>query len=308
MEEKRKVVIIGSGGAAYTAAIYTARANLEPLIFGGVAMGGQLMITSDVENFPGFPEPIMGPELMERMQKQCKRFGVKIVQEIVSKVDFSKRPFAIETTEGAKATAETVIVATGANAKLLGIESEKRLMGHGVSACATCDGFFFRGKNVYVVGGGDTAMEEGTFLTKFASSVTIVHRRDKLRASKIMQDKAFKNPKVSFVWDSGIDEILGKDSVTGVRLKNLKTGETVEKPCDGVFMAIGHAPATGFLNDSLKLDPAGYVVADDRTRTSVEGVFAAGDVSDTRYRQAITAAGSGCKAALEAERFLSGHE
>jgi len=308
MAHSKKVVIIGSGAAAYTAAIYTARADLQPLLFGGVAMGGQLMITSEVENFPGFPEAINGPDLMERMRKQCERLSVEIIPELVAKVDFSKRPFHVETTEGVQADADTIIVATGANAKWLGIPSEKRLMGHGVSACATCDGFFFKGKEVVVVGGGDTAMEEGTFLTKFATKVTIVHRRDTLRASKIMQDRAFKNPKISFVWDSAVDEVLGNGHVDGVRLKNLKTGATQELKCHGVFVAIGHAPTTGFLGGQLKLDENGYIVTDGRTRTSVPGVFAAGDVMDSRYRQAITAAGAGCMAALEAERFLAGHE
>jgi thioredoxin reductase (NADPH) len=304
MAQSKKVVVIGSGAAAYTAGIYAARANLEPLIFGGVAMGGQLMITSDVENFPGFPEPVAGPELMERMQKQVQRLGVQIVPEYVTKADLSRRPFYVETSEGTAASAQALIVATGANAKWLGIPSEKKLMGHGVSACATCDGFFFKGKEVVVVGGGDTAMEEATFLTKFATKVTIVHRRDQLRASQIMQKRAKDNPKISFVWDSGIDEILGAEMVEGVRLKNLKTGATGEMKCGGVFMAIGHQPTVGFLNGQLKLDENGYIAADDRTRTSVEGVFAAGDVMDHRYRQAITAAGAGCKAAIEAERWL----
>ena len=308
MAYSKKVVIIGSGAAAYTAAIYAARASLDPLIFGGVAMGGQLMITSEVENFPGFPEPVQGPELMERMKQQCERLNVQIVPELVAKVDFSKRPFFLETTEGTTATAETVIVATGANAKWLNLPSEKKLMGHGVSACATCDGFFFKGKEVVVVGGGDTAMEEGTFLTKFASKVTIVHRRDTLRASKIMQDRAQKNPKISFIWDSAIDEVLGNGHVDGVKLKNLKTGAVTEMKTDGVFVAIGHTPTTGFLGGQLKVDENGYIVTDGRTRTSVEGVFAAGDVMDSRYRQAITAAGAGCMAALEAERFLAHHE
>jgi thioredoxin reductase (NADPH) len=305
MSEKKKVVIIGSGSAAYTAAIYAARANLDPLVFGGVAMGGQLMITSDVENFPGFPEAITGPELMERMNRQVQRLGVKIVQEYVSKVDLSKRPFEVETTEGTKATANALIVATGANAKWLGIPTEKKLMGHGVSACATCDGFFFKQKDVLVVGGGDTAMEEANFLTNFAKKVTVVHRRDTLRASMIMQDRAKKNPKISFIWDSAIEEVLGDDHVNGAKLKNLKTGAVTQVACDGIFVAIGHTPTTAFLNGQLKVNEAGYVVADDRTRTSVEGVFAAGDVMDDRYRQAITAAGNGCKAALEAERFLA---
>jgi len=303
--ELKKVVIIGSGSAAYTAAIYAARASLDPLVFGGVAMGGQLMITSDVENFPGFAEPVTGPDLMERMQKQVERLGVKIVREYVSKVDLSKRPFYVETTEGTKAAAQALIVATGANAKWLGIPSEKLLMGHGVSACATCDGFFFKGKEVVVVGGGDTAMEEANFLTKFATKVTVVHRRDKLRASKIMEQRARNNPKISFVWDSAIDEVTGNGHVDGVKLKNLKTGQVTPLKCHGVFVAIGHEPTTGFLGGQLKLDENGYVVADDRTRTSVSGVFAAGDVMDSRYRQAVTAAGNGCKAALEAERWLA---
>ena len=305
MSESKKIVIIGSGAAAYTAAIYAARANMNPLVFGGVSMGGQLMITSDVENFPGFPEPVSGPELMERMQKQVERLGVKIINEYVVKVDLSRRPFPVETTEGTTAEAETLIIATGANAKWLGIESEKRLMGHGVSACATCDGFFFKNKEVVVVGGGDTAMEEATFLTKFASKVVIVHRRDSLRASKIMQERAKKNSKISFVWDTAIEEITGSDHVDGVKLKNLKTSAVSALKCDGVFMAIGHTPTTSFLGGQLKTDENGYVIADDRTRTSVPGVFAAGDVMDHRYRQAVTAAGMGCKAALEAERWLA---
>ena len=305
MADSKNVVIIGSGSAAYTAAIYAARANLEPLVFGGVAMGGQLMITSDVENFPGFPEPINGPELMERMQRQVERLGVTIVREYVAKVDLSRRPFAVETTEGTKASARALIVATGANAKWLDIPSEKSLMGHGVSACATCDAFFFKGKEVVVVGGGDTAMEEANFLTKFASKVTVVHRRDALRASKIMADRARKNPKISFLWDTAIDEVTGDGHVDGVKLKNLKTGAMTRLPCHGVFVAIGHQPTTAFLGGQLKTDENGYVAADDRTRTSVPGVFAAGDVMDHRYRQAITAAGNGCKAALEAERWLA---
>ncbi|MFI5348302.1 MAG: thioredoxin-disulfide reductase [Elusimicrobiota bacterium] len=305
MAHSKKVVIIGSGSAAYTAAIYAARANLDPMVFGGVAMGGQLMITSDVENFPGFPEPVTGPDLMERMQKQVQRLGVTIINEYVTKVDLSRRPFYVETSEGVSASAQALIVATGANAKWLGIPSEKLLMGHGVSACATCDGFFFKGKSVVVVGGGDTAMEEANFLTKFASSVTVVHRRDTLRASKIMVDRAQKNPKISWVWDSAIEEVTGNGHVDGVKLKNLKTGVVTPLKCEGVFVAIGHTPTTGFLNGQLKTNAAGYIVTDDRTRTSVEGVFAAGDVMDDRYRQAVTAAGNGCKAALEAERWLA---
>jgi thioredoxin reductase (NADPH) len=305
MAYSKKVVIIGSGSAAYTAAIYAARANLDPLVFGGVAMGGQLMITSDVENFPGFPEPVTGPDLMERMQKQVERLGVKIINEYVTKVDLSRKPFYVETTEGTSASAQSLIIATGANAKWLGIPSEKALMGHGVSACATCDGFFFKGKEVLVVGGGDTAMEEANFLTKFASKVTVVHRRDTLRASKIMVDRAQKNPKISWIWDSAIDEVTGNGHVDGAKLKNLKTGTITPIKCEGVFVAIGHTPTTAFLNGQLKTNDNGYIVADDRTRTSVEGVFAAGDVMDDRYRQAVTAAGNGCKAALEAERWLA---
>ena len=307
MSDSRKVVIIGSGAAAYTAAIYAARASLDPLMFGGVSMGGQLMITSDVENFPGFPEPINGPELMERMKKQVERLGVKIIPEYVEKVDLKRRPFVVESTEGTKATAQALIIATGANAKWIGLESEKKLMGHGVSACATCDGFFFKGKEVLVVGGGDTAMEEATFLTKFASKVTVVHRRDALRASKIMQERARKNPKIAFIWDSVVAEVTGNGHVDGVKLKNIKTGAVSTMKCDGLFVAIGHEPTTAFLKGQLKTDENGYVVADDRTRTSVEGVFAAGDVMDHRYRQAVTAAGNGCKAALEAERWLTEH-
>ena len=308
MTYSKKVVIIGSGPAAYTAAIYAARAALEPLVFGGVSLGGQLMITSDVENFPGFEEPIMGPDLVERMKKQCERLGVLIIPESVAKADVSKRPFSVETTENKTASAETLIVATGASAKLLGLESESRLMGHGVSACATCDGFFFKGKEIVVVGGGDTAMEEATFLTRFASKVTVIHRREALRASKIMQERAFKNPKISFIWNSEVSEILGNGEVKGVRLKNLETGAMSDFPSGGLFVAIGHAPNASFLTGQIKTDQAGYIVTDGRTRTSVPGVFAAGDVMDSRYRQAATAAGTGCMAALEAERFLAGHE
>jgi thioredoxin reductase (NADPH) len=306
--EETKLAIIGSGAAAYTAAIYGARANLGPVVYGGTILGGQLLVTSDVENFPGFPEPILGPELMERMKKQVERLGVKIHQENVMDVDFSKRPFRLKLESGGALAARAVIVATGATAKWLDLESEKKLQGHGVSACATCDGFFFKGKEVVVVGGGDTAMEEALFLTKFASRVTVVHRRAELRASKIMQGRALKNPKVQFVWDSAVIDVLGDGSVSGVRLKNLKTGAQSDLPCQGLFVAIGHAPNTGFLRGQLKLDAKGYVETDGRTRTSVEGVFAAGDVMDPRYRQAVTAAGTGCMAAIEAERFLQAEE
>ncbi|MCX5794078.1 MAG: thioredoxin-disulfide reductase [Elusimicrobia bacterium] len=308
MAYSKKVVIIGSGPSAHTAAIYAARANLEPLVFGGVAMGGQLMITSDVENFPGFAEPVAGPELMERMRAQCERLGVLIIPEYVSKVDLSRRPFSLETTEGVTASAAALIIATGAKAKLLGLESEGKLMGHGVSACATCDGFFFKGKEIAVVGGGDTAVEEATFLTRFATKVTVIHRRNALRASAVMIQRAERNPKIAFLWDSVVTEVLGQDSVTGVRVRNVKTDSVREFACQGLFVAIGHSPTTDFLSGQLKTDENGYIVTDGRTRTSVEGVFAAGDVMDSRYRQAVTAAGTGCMAALEAERFLAQHE
>ncbi len=305
MPKEAKLAIIGSGAAAYTAAIYGARANLEPAVYGGTLLGGQLLVTSDVENFPGFPEPILGPELMERMQKQVERLGVVILRENIAAVDFSKRPFALKTESGGSLAARAVIVATGASAKWLNLDSEKRLQGHGVSACATCDGFFFKGKEVAVVGGGDTAMEEALFLTNFASRITVVHRRSELRASKIMQDRALKSPKIRFAWDSAVVEVLGDGSVSGVRLKNLKTGARSDLPCQGLFVAIGHSPNTAFLNGQLKLDAKGYIETDGRTRTSVEGVFAAGDVMDSRYRQAVTAAGTGCMAAIEAERYLA---
>ncbi len=308
MSDSRKIIVIGSGPAAYTAAIYSARADLNPLIVGGMAAGGQLMLTSEVENFPGFPEPVLGPELMERMKKQCERLGVSIISEDVSKIDLSSRPFKLETTEGKAFTSETVIIATGATAQWLGLESERQLRGHGVSACATCDGFFFKGKEVVVVGGGDTALEEALFLSKFASKVVVVHRRDQLRASKIMQERAFKNPKLSFVWDSAISEVLGNGHVSGVRVKNLKTEKLLDIACHGFFVAIGHKPTVNFLGGQLKLDDHGYIVTDGRTRTSIPGVFAAGDVMDSRYRQAVTAAGTGCMAALEAERFLAGEK
>ncbi len=305
MPKEAKLAIIGSGAAAYTAAIYGARANLEPAVYGGTLLGGQLLVTSDVENFPGFPEPILGPELMERMQKQVERLGVVILRENIAAVDFSKRPFALKTESGGSLAARAVIVATGASAKWLNLDSEKRLQGHGVSACATCDGFFFKGKEGAVVGGGDTAMEEALFLTNFASRITVVHRRSELRASKIMQDRALKSPKIRFAWDSAVVEVLGDGSVSGVRLKNLKTGARSDLPCQGLFVAIGHSPNTAFLNGQLKLDAKGYIETDGRTRTSVEGVFAAGDVMDSRYRQAVTAAGTGCMAAIEAERYLA---
>jgi thioredoxin reductase (NADPH) len=299
------LIIIGSGPAGYTAAVYAARANLKPLMVEGYQSGGLLMLTSDVENFPGFPEGIQGPDLMARFRKQAERFGTRFIQKDVTRVDFSSWPLKVFV--GAESyTAKTVIVSTGAATKWLGIESESRLLGKGVSSCATCDGAFFQGVPLVVVGGGDSAMEEATFLTRFASHVTIVHRKDTLRASKIMADRAQNNPKISFVWDSVVDEILGESSVTGVRLKNLKTGDTQELECEGVFIAIGHDPNTAFLKGQVELDEKGYIVLPKRptTYTSVRGVFAAGDVQDVIYRQAITAAASGCQSAIDAERFL----
>jgi thioredoxin reductase (NADPH) len=304
-----KVVIIGSGPAGYTAAIYAARAMLEPVLIQGIQPGGQLTITTDVENFPGFADVIQGPWLMEQMEKQAAHVGTKIVTDHVNKLELGQRPFRITCDSGDVYLAEAVILSAGAQARWLGLASEETFKGFGVSACATCDGFFYRNKEVIVVGGGNTAVEEALFLTNFASTVTLVHRRDSLRAERILQDRLFKHPKIKVIWDSEIEEIRGsKDpaKVTHVRLKNLKSGTMTEQATDGVFIAIGHAPATELVKGQLKLKPSGYVeIAPHSTATSVPGVFAAGDVADETYRQAVTAAGLGCMAALETERFLA---
>ena len=300
-----RLVIVGSGPAGLTAALYAARAELTPVVVSGVPAGGQLIITTDVENYPGFPEGIQGPELVDRMRRQAERFGAEFVDDNVTSVDLSKRPFLITTGSRGAFRAQALIVATGANARWLGIPSETALKGHGISACATCDGFFFKGKDLAVVGGGDTAMEEALFLTNFAPHVTIVHRRGALRASVIMQERARTHPKISFAFDSEVVEVLGKETVEGLRLRHVKTGTISELKVQGLFVAIGYDPSTEVFRGSLDLDAQGYVRVHDHTRTSVEGVFAAGDVHDHRYRQAVTAAGAGCMASIDAERWLA---
>lgn len=306
----RDVIILGSGPAGLTAALYTARANLNPLVVEGNEPGGQLTLTTMVENFPGFPEGIMGPELMEAMRKQAARFGAEYVSGNATAADLSQRPFTVTVNGDQTFKARSIIVATGASAKMLGIENEQELVGRGVSTCATCDGFFFRDRKLVVVGGGDSAMEEAIFLTKFASSVTIVHRRDTLRASKVLQDRAMKNEKIDFIWDTKVTKVYGADEgkVTGVQLENVKTGETRDFACDGLFIAIGHHPNTGIFRGQLDMDETGYIQAVDRTKTNVPGVFVAGDVQDQLYRQAITAAGSGCMAAIDCEKWLEAQE
>lgn len=300
----RNVIIIGSGPAGLTAAIYTARANLSPLLIEGWQSGGQLTTTTEVENYPGFAKGIMGSELMKEMRAQAERFGTEFLTGDVSSVNFRNRPLTLTIDGERTVESQTVIIATGASAIPIGVPNEKRLTGHGVSTCATCDGFFFRGKDLVVVGGGDSAMEEATFLTKFATKVSIVHRRDKLRASKIMQDRAMQNEKITFVWNSVVENVLGQDVVTGVRLKNTVTGKTSELACAGVFVAIGHRPNTALFTGQIDMDETGYIRTLADTTTNVRGVFAAGDVQDSTYRQAVTAAGSGCMAAIDAERFL----
>ena len=309
LRESYKVVIMGSGPAGLTAALYAARANLEPLIFEGPEAGGQLTTTTGVENFPGFPNGIMGPDLMDLMREQSERFGAQCVQKGVTAVDFSERPFRVST-EDEQILASTFIISSGATARMLGLPSERELVGYGVSTCATCDGFFFRDKELVVVGGGDSAMEESTFLTKFATKVTVIHRRDKLRASVIMQQRATENEKIDFIWNGVVEDVLGsrEDGVTGVRIKDVVTGESYVKECQGMFVAIGHTPNSEIFRGQLEMDDNGYLITKNGTsETNVAGVFAAGDIQDTRYKQAITAAGSGCMAAMDAERFIEEH-
>jgi len=310
LKDRYKVVIMGSGPAGLTAALYSARADLGPVVFEGLEAGGQLTLTTDVENFPGFPNGVLGPELMDSMKQQAERFGAHCLFGEITKVDFSKRPFVITSSEK-EILADTFIISSGASAKMLGLDSERELLGYGVSTCATCDGFFYKDKEIVVVGGGDTAMEEVIFLTKFGSKVTLVHRRDELRASKIMQDRAFANEKIDFVWDTEVEEVLGskETGVNAVKVKNVKTGEISEISCEGFFVAIGHTPNTSLFKGQLDMDENGYLVTiNGSTQTNIPGVFAAGDVQDHQYRQAITAAGTGCMAAIDAERFLSENE
>ncbi|SFO45994.1 thioredoxin reductase (NADPH) [Cohaesibacter marisflavi] len=308
-----KVLIIGSGPAGYTAAIYAARAMLEPTLVAGMQEGGQLTITSELENYPGFAEEIQGPWLMEQMKAQAKNVGTNLVSDIITDVDLTARPFKAKGDSGADYTADSIIIATGAQARWLGMETEEKFKGFGISACATCDGFFYRGKEVLVIGGGNTAVEEALYLTHHASKVTVIHRRDEFRAEKILQNRLEKNPKIEVIWDSVVEEFIGKEgfppSVTGAKLRNVKTGEMTDITADGIFVAIGHAPAVELFKDTLKMKENGYIwTAPDSTVTSIPGVFAAGDVTDDKYRQAVTAAGLGCMAALEAERFLAEQE
>jgi len=310
-EHRSKVLILGSGPAGLTAAIYAARANLSPFVIAGMQPGGQMTITTDVENYPGFPDVIQGPWLMEQMQKQAEHVGTRFVHDLIVELDLSKRPFRCVSDSGDIYFGDTLVIATGASARWLGLPSEKQFQGFGVSACATCDGFFFRGKEVAVIGGGNTAVEEAIYLTNHATKVTLIHRRDSLRAEKIMQQRLFANPKISMIWDSAVEEVVGKsnpNTVTGVRVRNLKTNALTDLAVDGMFVAIGHSPNTELFKDVLDMDENGYLItAPDSTRTNVPGVFACGDVQDHVYRQAVTAAGTGCMAALEADRFLAGH-
>ena len=308
MPEIRELLIIGSGPAGLTAAVYAGRANLRPVVIEGIGAGGQLMLTTDVENFPGFPDGILGPELMMKFREQAERFGTEFVTADVDRVDLSTPPFGAWA-GGTEYRGKAMIISTGATARMLGLASEQRLLGHGVSTCATCDGFFFREKPIAVVGGGDTALEEAMFLTKFATKVTVIHRRDELRASKIMQDRAFANPKIEFMWNTVVEDVMGNGSLESLRVRDAVNGSESEVAVAGLFVAIGHDPTTGLFRDQLDLDENGYIItAADSTRTSVEGVFAAGDVQDHTYRQAITAAGSGCMASMEAERWLASQE
>lgn len=312
MEKHNKIIIVGSGPAGLTAAIYAARAGLQPLIFEGAQPGGQLTTTTDIENFPGFPEGISGPELMEKMREQAQRFGAESLFRSITDIDLSRRPFRVSDDEGKSYCADALIISTGASAKYLGLESESRLKGFGVSACATCDGFFYKDKDIVVVGGGDSALEEALYLTHFGKKVTIIHRRDEFRASKFMSEKALKHPKIEVKWDSVVEEVLGEpgpSGVSGVRIRNLKNGATEIVPCSGFFVAIGHHPNTELLKDTIQLNEEGYIITKEKSsRTSVDGVFACGDVQDPVYRQAISAAGSGCMAAMDAERWLSEQE